>query len=62
MTRNPVVVRLFGWWYLVLGLAFAALAWRGALLGAPRLGVGLRAVIALGFAVLGISTLRAPRR
>ena len=34
--RKTVYVKLFGWWYLVLGLAFASLAWRNALLGLSR--------------------------
>ena len=56
--RKRLIVRLFGWWYLCLGLAFASLAWRSVLFGAPRLGVVLRAVIAAGFGVLGVTTLR----
>jgi hypothetical protein len=60
--REPLFIRLFGWWYLCLGLAFGALAWRSALLGAPRLGVVLRIVIAAGFGVLGGFTLRSARK
>jgi hypothetical protein len=59
--RKPLYVRLFGWWYLCLGLAFASLAWRNLLLGAPRLGIVLRCIVAAGFAVLGVMTLRAAR-
>ena len=60
-SRKPLVVRLFGWWYVCLGLAFASLAWRSVLLGAPRLGIVLRIVIAVGFALLGVATLRSAR-
>jgi hypothetical protein len=60
-TRKPLLVRLYGWWYLCLGLAFASLAWRSVLLGAPVLGVVLRGVIAAGFGVLGGMTLRSAR-
>jgi hypothetical protein len=56
--RKSLYVRLFAWWYLCLGLAFAALAWRNALLGQPRLGVVLRCAIAAGFFALGVITLR----
>src|SRR5262249_52878745 len=55
-------VRLFGWWYVCLGLAFAALAWRNILYGAPALGIVLRCVIAAGFAMLGVNTLRSARK
>jgi hypothetical protein len=60
--RKPLLIRLFAWWYLCLGLAFAALAWRSVLFGAPLLGVVLRVVIAMGFGVLGVITLRSGRK
>jgi len=53
-----VYTRIIGWWYVCLGLAFAALAWRNMLLGASHLGVALRCVVAAGFALLGVMTLR----
>jgi hypothetical protein len=56
--QKPIYVRLIGCWYLCLGLAFAALAWRNMLLGASRLGVVLRCVVAAGFTLLGVMTLR----
>ncbi len=56
--RHPVYTRLFGWWYLSLGLAFAALAWRNILYGAPYWGIVQRFLIAAGFLALGIVTLR----
>jgi hypothetical protein len=59
--RTPLYVRLIGWWYVCLGLAFASLAWRNVLLGGSRLGVVLRCVVATGFSVLGVTTLRSAR-
>jgi hypothetical protein len=61
-TRKPLLTWLFGSWYVCLGLAFAALAWRSVLFGAPLLGVVLRGVIALGFGLLGGMTLRSARK
>lgn len=60
--RKPVYVRIIGWWYLCLGLAFASLAWRNILLGLPRVGVVLRLVVAAGFALLGVMTLRSLKK
>ena len=60
--RSSAYVRILGWWYMCLGLAFAALAWRNMLLGASRLGVVLRCVVAAGFSLLGIMTLRSLKR
>lgn len=60
--RKPVYVRLIGWWYLCLGLAFAALAWRNLLFGLSRVGIVLRLVVAAGFALLGIMTLRSAKK
>jgi len=60
--RKPLVVRLFGWWYVCLGLSFAALAWRSFLYGAPRLGIVLRVIIAIGFGALGFATLRSAKK
>lgn len=60
--RNSLYVRLIGWWYLCLGLAFAALAWRNLLLGLSRIGVVLRLVVAVGFTLLGIMTLRSVKK
>ncbi len=60
--RKSLYVRLIGWWYLVLGLAFASLAWRNMLLGLSRIGVVLRLVVGAGFALLGIMTLRSARK
>jgi hypothetical protein len=51
-------VRLFGWWYICIGLAFVALAMRAFVAGAPGWGVGLRLLVAVGFVLLGIGELR----
>ena len=59
--RRLLQTRLFGWWYMTLALAFAALAWRSVEFGGPRLGVVLRAIIAAGFGVLGVITLRSAK-
>ena len=59
--RKPLLLRLYGYWYLCLGLAFASLAWRSVLFGAPPLGIVLRCLIAAGFSVLGVITLRSAR-
>ena len=59
--RKLLILRLYGCWYLCLGLAFASLAWRSVLYGAPRLGIVLRCVIAAGFSTLGVITLRSAR-
>jgi hypothetical protein len=60
--RRNKYVRLIGWWYLCLGLAFASLAWRNLLLGDSRLGVALRGMVAAGFSLLGVLTLRSARK
>jgi len=54
--------RLFGWWYVSIGLGFALLALRNYLYGARPFGIVLRGVIAAGFLLLGIATLRTPPR
>jgi hypothetical protein len=63
MTRaqKRLVIRLTGFWYLTLGLAFAALAWRNVLYEAPLSGTVLRGIIAVFFCILGIQTLRSSR-
>jgi hypothetical protein len=52
-------VRLLGWWYICIGLAFVALAVRAFVAGAS--GVWLRVLVAVGFVVLGIVELRRRR-
>ncbi len=53
--------RLLGWWYVCIGLGFGILGLRNFLLGTGPWPVVLRCVIAAGFVVLGVATLRAPR-
>jgi hypothetical protein len=52
--------RLFGWWYVSIGLGFGLLALRNYIYGARLFSILLRAVIAAGFVILGITTLRTP--
>jgi len=49
-------VRLLGWWYICIGLAFAVLAVRAFVAGGS--GVWLRVLVAAGFVLLGIVELR----
>jgi hypothetical protein len=48
----------FGWWYVSIGLGFALLAIRNFIYAAPLGSIVLRAVIAAGFVILGVTTLR----
>jgi hypothetical protein len=54
--------RLLGWWYISIGVGFALLAIRNYIYGAGPLSILLRSVIAAGFVILGITTLRTPPR
>ena len=51
-------MRLLGWWYLCIGLAFILLAARAFVEGAAGWTSWLRVTIAAGFLLLGISELR----
>ena len=51
-------MRLLGWWYLCIGLAFILLAARAFVEGAPTWSSWLRVAIAAGFVLLGIFELR----
>jgi hypothetical protein len=51
-------VRLLGWWYICIGLAFILLAARAFVSGAPAWSSWLRVAIAVGFVLLGIFELR----
>lgn len=53
--------RLFGWWYVSIGIGFALLAIRNLIYGGQILGIVLRSLIAFGFVVLGAVTLRTPK-
>jgi len=50
--------RLLGWWYVSIGLGFGLLAVRNFIYGARPASIVLRAVIAAGFVILGVTTLR----
>ena len=52
-------MRLLGWWYISIGLAFVALAVRAFVAGVS--GVWLRLLVAVGFVLLGIVELRRHR-
>ena len=60
--RKLLLNRLYGWWYLCLGLAFAALAWRSVLYGTGFGGIILRCVISAGFTFQGVMTLRSAKK
>lgn len=53
--------RLFGWWYLSIGIGFALLALRNLIYGGHAFGIVLRCLIAIGFLVLGAITLRSAK-
>jgi hypothetical protein len=54
--------RLLGWWYVSIGLGFGLLALRYLIYRAGFWSIVLRAVIAAGFLILGVITLKAPPR
>jgi hypothetical protein len=55
--------RLLGWWYVSIGLGFGLLAIRNYIYGARPGSIVLRAGIAAGFVILGVTTLQtAPPR
>jgi hypothetical protein len=51
----------FGWWYISIGVGFGLLALRSYVVGGRAGGTALRAVIAVGFVILGMTTLRTRR-
>jgi fructose-specific phosphotransferase system IIC component len=51
----------FGWWYVTIGIGFAMLALRNYFAGAGAFAISLRSILAAGFVVLGITTLRGRR-
>ena len=55
-------VKLLGWWYLCIGLAFILLAARAFVAGAPAWSSWLRVAIAVGFVLLGIFELARSRK
>jgi protein-S-isoprenylcysteine O-methyltransferase Ste14 len=50
--------RMFAWWYVCIGAAFVLLGVRSVLRSDPIWAVGIRFVIAIGFAVLAAGTFR----
>jgi hypothetical protein len=54
--------RMLAWWYVCIGGGFILLAIRSVLRGDRIWSVAVRFVIAAGFVVLGIGTLRARSR
>jgi len=54
--------RMLAWWYICIGVVFILLGVRSLLRGDPTWPMAFRFVIAVGFIVLGIGTLRTPRR
>ncbi|MBM3774409.1 MAG: hypothetical protein FJW37_04520 [Acidobacteria bacterium] len=52
-------VRLYGWWYLTIGLGFLLLSIRGVLFGERVRMIALRLAIAAGYGILGVIQLRA---
>lgn len=51
-------LRLFGWWYTCIGIAFILLAFRSAVRGDALWAVIIRLVIGFGFLALSRGTLR----
>jgi hypothetical protein len=51
---------MLGWWYVCIGGAFALLGIRSLLRADPFWPVAIRFVIAAGFVILAIGTLRGP--
>ena len=56
--KRPLLTQLYGWWYVCLALAFAALAWRTFLYGGPGWGIWLRCMVSGGFGYLARITFR----
>jgi hypothetical protein len=52
---------MLGWWYVCIGGAFTLLGLRSVVRGDPAWSVELRFLIAIGFFVLSVGTLRAVR-
>ncbi|HME06658.1 MAG TPA: hypothetical protein VKG25_06390 [Bryobacteraceae bacterium] len=50
--------QLLGWWYVCIGVGFIALGARALIAGVHTWPVAIRFVIALGFLILGVMSLR----
>jgi hypothetical protein len=59
---NRRLSRLFGWWYLCVGLGFVLLAIRNWIAHAAPWAVAIRFVIAAGFLLLAIPMFLAARK
>jgi hypothetical protein len=59
--RGPRKTRLWGWWYICIGLGFTLLGLRYLIAGVTGWPVALRWTIAAGFLFLGLGTLRSKR-
>jgi len=53
--------RMLGWWYVCIGSGFTLLGLRSVIRGDPAWSVVLRFVIAIGFFVLSVGTMRTVR-
>jgi hypothetical protein len=60
MEKRNRRARMLAWWYVCIGAAFILLGIRSAVRGDAIWPVVFRFVIAIGFVVLGIGTLRSP--
>jgi hypothetical protein len=56
--RGSKAKRLWGWWYICIGLGFILLGFRNLVAGITGWPVALRWIIAAGFLLLGVGTLR----
>lgn len=57
-----VRARVYGWWYICIGLGFALLGLRYCIARAALFPVALRFVVAAGFVLLCVATLRSARQ
>jgi hypothetical protein len=55
--RNPRTARLWGCWYICIGLGFGLLGLRNLLAQSAAWTIAIRWIIALGFIVLGAGSL-----
>jgi hypothetical protein len=61
MERRGRRTRMFGWWYVCIGVAFTLLGLRSILRGDPLWPIVIRFVISAGFFALAAGTLRSVR-
>lgn len=53
--------RMFGWWYVCIGLGFTLLGVRSLIRGDEAWLIAVRFVIAASFLILGVATLRSAK-